>query len=225
MKERPILFSAPMVRALLDGIKTQTRRVVKLPHANPLGKWEPTTFGGPDGGRTRDGKTVSLHAAIWHTRTGDCIGARWLVSDRLWVREAWRTRARFDAVPPRELGNAPIRYEADDGEAAPGDGFWGKLRPSMFMPRWSSRITLEIVSVRVERLQDISEFDALAEGCVLYEAANYLSHGGWSHDGRYVHQTAIASYKQLWESINGEGAWAANPWVWAIEFKRIEQGT
>jgi hypothetical protein len=88
------------------------------------------------------------------------------------------------------------------------------------MRREYSRILLEIVSVRVERLNDISVTDARAEGAKHYEPANHLSHGGWSHDEWQVHETANASFEKLWERINGAGSWDANPWVWVVEFKR-----
>ncbi|HYW57717.1 MAG TPA: hypothetical protein VE934_12195 [Polaromonas sp.] len=230
MKERPILFSAPMVRALLDGCKTQTRRAIKLPHINPLGKWEAMPWGGPDGGKTREGKTVPVTMAIGHTRTGDILGCpHGQPGDRLWVRETWycddyRVQSGPYLLPPDQTAsamrdNGTLVYRADD--PAPYEQEQPVWRPSIHMPRWASRMTLEITDVRVERLQDISEVDAVAEGCVHYEPANHLSHGGWSHDKRYVHKTATESYVTLWEQINGPGSWNVNPWVWVIEFKVI----
>lgn len=211
MKERGILFSKPMVLALLDGSKTQTRRIVKLPHMNPLGKWEPSTFGGPDGGRTRDGKTVPLQGCIWHTRTGDNIGSpHGQPGDRLWVRETHayvgpgsgsdlpsyrEERARVENHKP-----ANCWYRADGEQSI----VW---TPAIHMFRGNSRITLEIVSVRVERLQDISEADALAEGCRVPPGLG---------------MTARGDYARLWLDINGPGSWEANPWVWCLSFKRIE---
>lgn len=204
MKERPILFSAPMVRALLAGTKTQTRRAAKLPHMNPLGKWEATTFGGPGGGRTARGEEVPLHAAIWHTRTGESFAhPRGVVGDRLWVREAWRTEPTFDGLPPRELDSAmaPVQYEA--GPHA--DVLGGKLRPSMFMPRWACRLALTLTHVRAERLNDISRGDAMAEGCPFPNMAKGPDPRQW--------------YADLWEQINGAGSWSANPWVWVAGFQ------
>jgi hypothetical protein len=141
MRERPILFSGSMVRALLDGRKTQTRRVVKLPHNNPLGTWEPTTFGGPNGGRTADGETVPLQVTIWHTRTGDSLLCPYgQPGDRLWVRETW--------AQPTTLDPGPTVYRADYPASVPS-GFENvpsddaiKWRPSIHMPRAASRITL-----------------------------------------------------------------------------------
>lgn len=223
MTERPILFSGSMVRAILSGAKSQTRRAIKLPHMNPLGQWEATTFGGPDGGRTRDGKTVPLRTAIWHTRTGDGIAARWALGDRLWVREAWRTSKVADELKPSLLvggGYSPVWYEAQ-AEVPFHPSEFGKLRPSMFMPRWASRITLEITGVRVDRLQDISEADAIAEGIRETDDGYYSLYNQRDTDSTY---SPRASYRALWESINGPNSWDANPWVWAIEFKRIYQG-
>lgn len=252
MKERPILFSAPMVRALLDGSKTQTRRLVKLPHLNPLGRWEVIPWGGPNGGRTREGRTVPYQNVIGHSRTGEIIGCpHGQPGDRLWVKETWRTAASLDDKSPSAISEmcldagyrrpwAPLAYEADnyrnsewrgfeiDGEAQPG-----KTRVSIHMPRWASRIDLEITRVRVERLQDISRGDAMAEGCPFPNMAQGDDPRQW--------------YADLWESINAAGrpvlpanpkslryarvkawldkhpdttSWAANPWVWVIEFGR-----
>ena len=190
MTEHPILFSSPMVHAILAGNKTQTRRVVKLPHNTPLGRWEPTTVGGPNGGKTHKGETVLECAAIWHTRTGDCVCARYEVGDRLWVRETFRY-----------IGGSDAAYAAD------GDRDDWKWTPSIFMPRWASRITLEVTGVRVERLQSISEADAIAEGI---ERPN---NPVWC---------AVDEYQHLWDQINAKRApWASNPWVWVIEFKRV----
>lgn len=210
MHEHPIIFSAPMVRAILEGRKTQTRRVVKLPHANPLGQWEPTTFGG-GGIYTTKGEKVPHQGAIWHTRTGDVIGCPYgQPGDRLWVRETWGCK---DADRPGVRdGRKPqpgdsIQYAANDADAwqwrVPGALPW---RPSIHMPRWASRITLEITDVRVQRVQDISEEDALAEGC-----RSQIKHS--------------AAFADLWDSINesrGFG-WNANPYVWALTFRRVEQ--
>ena len=199
MKARPILFSAPMVHALLDGSKTQTRRVSGLHVINQ------------DPGRYTYLGLVSGPGQQHYAFRDEKNGATTLVrcpygqpGDRLWVREAWRTVAEADALPPRDLTPAHrIWYEADTSQQ-PGAG---KLRPSMFMPRAASRITLEIVSIRVERLQDISEADALAEGCPVRDGV------------QGSHPTLWYSY--LWEAINGLGSWEANPYVWAVEFNRV----
>lgn len=208
MKERPILFSAPMVRALLDGSKTQTRRIIKLPPAPAaLGAWEATTFGGENGGRTAAGQTVPEQAAIWHTRTGVTISCpHGAPGDHLWVRETWVCDDyRVQAGSYLEVPGAreALFYRADNEQPfeAPEGKFW---KPSIHMPRWASRILLEIVSVRAERLNDCSVEDALAEG---------IAH-------RTMNDPRI-EYQHLWDDINGTGAWTANPWVWVVEFKRV----
>lgn len=219
MKERPILFSAPMVRALLDGSKTQTRRVVKLPHTNPLGKWEVLPWGGPNGGRTREGHTVPFQNVIGHSRTGEIIGCpHGQPGDRLWVREnGWERpslsprdlREGADTWPPYEYDAEPLMCW-EDGELK---RYGWKRRPSIHMPRWACRIDLQITAVRVERLQDISEADAIAEGCSPAHPDD--------EDARH-HYTPRWAYEVLWEQINGAGSWAANPWVWVVEFRRIK---
>ena len=189
MKTRPILFSAPMVRAILSGTKTQTRRAVKDRHIDAAPpacffQWlrERCTYGKP--------------------------------GDRLWVRETWQ--AFFDdEVPadrprgPRHTMGIPARpdrksfvfYRADGPGPVHRDGYAANWLPSIHMPRKYSRITLEVTGVRVERLQDISHADAMAEGMALDDA--------------------IYDYSRLWEQINGTGSWDANPWVWVIEFQRV----
>ncbi|CDN59996.1 Phage-related protein [Burkholderia cenocepacia H111] len=226
MKERPILFSGPMVRAILEDRKTQTRRIVKLPHNNSLGGCRPTTIGGENGGKTAAGETVPLQGAIWHVRTGDFrLSPHGQPGDRLWVRETHEVRRigteTFEGGRPTRR-YAGIAYQADDGRAevdidlntfqaldAKESRGW---TPSIHMPRWASRITLEITGVRAERLQSISKADAIAEGM-----ATSLRE----------HDACVAlrdDYRALWDGLNaarGHG-WDVNPWVWAIEFRRIK---
>lgn len=197
MKERPILFSAPMVRALLAGTKTQTRRVVK---PQPAGAW------------AAPGKTTCPYG---------------VPGDRLWVREsAWFDRAQVDGVdgircffPGREVrfstgqaGTAPFVCSAEMLDINTSL----RKRPSIHMPRWASRITLEITAVRVERLQDISEADAMAEGA----PPSHPSIDRISREFGYP-DFSRSWYGQLWDQINGPGAWEENPWVWVVEFKRV----
>ena len=204
MKERPIIFSAPMVRAILAGTKTQTRRVVKL---KPWQQIEERDDGAPWPWMYDD----------------DRAGDHWLpcpygqAGDRLWVREAWRVVWSSDNEPPRELDAAyRFWYEAD----APLQDGYGKLRPSIHMPRFASRITLEITSVRVERLQDITEADAIAEG-VTPKWEPGCSGRLMEAIGGFSFRPAASAYADLWESLHGPGSWDANPWVWVVEFKRI----
>lgn len=206
MKERPILFSGPMVRALLAGTKTQTRRVVKLPHLNPLGRWEALPWGGPNGGRTRGGETVPFQNVIGHSRTGEILGCPYgQPGDRLWVRETFA---------PLTAGYA---YFADPIWNAPPADRW---RPSIHMPRAASRILLEVTGVRVERLQDISEADAQAEGLLALSEGQDRT---WTVDGAAAseHELARDTYAWLWDEINGAGSWVRNDWVWVVEFRRI----
>jgi hypothetical protein len=221
MTDRPILFSAPMVRAILAGTKTQTRRVVKPAHkawmdqpvTHQLGEWDkrPLPYG----------------------KTGD----------RLWVRETSRAHELTDKeaeadtfgvierlgleVPPCGLDG--VVYAADNAfreiensrEASERwmkmnayRGMQGATVPAIHMPRWASRITLEVTGVRVERLQDISEADAMAEG-VHYSLLEKIQAG--------QDRWARHAYKKLWESIHGPGSWDLNPWVWVVEFKGVAQ--
>lgn len=221
MKERPILFSAPMIRAILAGTKTQTRRVAKLPHNNPLGVWEPFWFGG-ENCYDRHGQEVPGRWTLGHSRTGDIIGCPIAqAGDRLWVREAWRACRGLDNTPPRDIDpGSDIEFEATKQSYAE-IGLVGKLRPSMFMPRWASRITLEVTGVKVERLQEISEADAIAEGIQQWPLGFRVAlSGAPKHESRSF-DTAIGAFRFLWDSINGPGAWDLNPWVWAISFKKV----
>lgn len=193
MKERPILFSAPMVRALLAGTKTQTRRPLKQvqirSEAMPEPEWR------------------SVHTLCPYGQPGG----------RLWVREAWRSGRLTDRFAPREMTPHPVWYEADG--PAP-DACNGKLRPGMFMPRWASRITLEVTGVRVEQLQNISEADARAEGspCVDEVSGREVLFPDASKCGTFK-----LGYRCVWDSINGPGAWDLNPYVWCISFRVLER--
>ena len=205
MSEKPILFSAPMVRALLAGTKTQTRRVVKpqfakeaapveMPATDPIGGW-----------------VVGGHSGIWWcdaaANPDEAMRCPYgQPGDRLWVREAFAGSIAYErhGYPLKEWGNK-IWYIAD-GE--PRSGQWTLPRPSIHMPRALSRITLEVTGVRVERLQAISEADAMAEGDL---SAMYL----------HAPTNPRGAYAALWESINGQGSWDANPWVWVVEFLRL----
>ncbi|GAB4422275.1 MAG: hypothetical protein OHK0011_01010 [Turneriella sp.] len=204
MKERPILFSGPMVRAILEGRKTQTRRVIK---PQP---WEEYSA---------ESIKCEHYTSCIVDRYGDIdagpeiFGAystdgQWGVQcpygqpgDRLWVREAFyiKENAQTKAVWYRAESHCEFKP---------------KWRPSIHMPRWASRITLEITGVRVERLQEISTEDVYAEG--MPKRQEIRSDAG-------VHRASTSAwYRHLWEEINGEESWAANPWVWVIEFKYLK---
>lgn len=206
MKSRGILFSTPMVRALLAGRKTVTRRVVKRDTVaevvEPYEHWEGYTFGSC----AVDGTTSIVHCP--YGKPGD----------RLWVRETWAPYPDPHAPP----GDRPlVAYRATD-EAQTRNVPW---RPSIHMPRWAARITLDVVSVRVARLHDITEEDAIAEGVgeLSYGGAEDVWLGG-ARDGGDTREP-IEAFAGLWESINGPGSWAANPWVWRVEFSKFTKET
>ncbi len=215
MKERPILFSAPMVRALLDGTKTQTRRIVK-PQADAR---TTAAFQGADG--------------IWRfsypTARAPVSHADWDVrcpygmpGDRLWVRETcFINDYRGVDVPVDERADCNIVYKADPLPDFEGEENLIVWRPSIHMPRWASRIDLENVSVRVERLENITEADALAEGVDMNQLVTMPMFPGAPCTVTIKPRSAIEAYAMLWESINGPGSWHANPWVWAVEFKAV----
>lgn len=220
-KERPILFSGPMVRAILDGKKTQTRRVLKDSSADTVEvrhvsgrKWVEMFVVGRVDGKNPDNRPTETKA--WHIK---CPYGE--VGDRLWVRETWCQDGRGGC---EKNGEDAVYYRADfpkDGIA--WKGFW---KPSIHMPRWASRITLEITGLRVERLQDISEEDAIAEGV---ERGIYCGVDDEGPALRSIDCEAdeqLASYRDgfrfVWECINGQGSWESNPWVWVVQFKRIK---
>jgi len=253
MKERPILFCAAMVRALLDGTKTQTRRVCKSqPYSNGHG-WDGNDVMCHNDYLTPSAMLMDYRAGGVTYTTSNMEGWDFCCpygqpGDRLWVRESFYQSEPFAGTEIR-LGETvrstktTISYVADQYEIAPG-----RCRPSIHMPRWASRILLEIVSVRVEQLNDCSEADAKAEGVMQLDAGDCQrperrTKEGWSLcptcAGTGLHSTLGAGggvnfdvdchncdthaklYRHLWESINGAGSWAINPGVWVIEFRRI----
>jgi len=225
MKEGPILFSAPMVRAILEGRKTQTRRIVK---PQPDGVWAKN----PETGEGEVFKLLPLPNGDPWWNLGGINGLpkcpHGSPGSRLWVRESWRAAKWYDDLSPSDL---PYQTIIEYGANAPTPDA-GKLRPSIFMPRWASRINLELISVMVERLQDISDEDAIAEGIdpgwlikTDNRAHNLLRSTIYGRYGERCGDTIVASEKHcfawLWETINGHGSWEANPLVWRIEFKRV----
>jgi hypothetical protein len=227
MKERPIIFSAESVRSILAGTKTQTRRIAPVKDLTiaPIGpgviSWA-VKFAKPvkgvlssySGGRFDHAQAKQIIAAQFcpHGQPGD----------RLWAREAWGDMA-LPGYP------AVYAYRADPER---GEG-WGlppgfRWRSPIFMPRAASRVTLEITGVRVERLQDISEADAVAEGVRISSRARrsdtcYGIYECLMPDGKtHFNDSAYDLYRTLWERINGKGSWDASPWVWCIEFRRVE---
>lgn len=227
-KERPILFSAPMVRAILDGSKTQTRRVVKpqpddgaVLHGPEY--YEPTAedrYGNEFPGKEIFG--VYDDMGEWGIKCPYEVGMT------LWVRETWC-----------EYGKKTAIYRADyQQNLTPiSDGIGGPWKPSIFMPRWASRITLEITGVRVERVQSISEEDAAAEGVEVDVFDQTIGTRNYSKpDAWFIHWGTITdpgvyrdlevlhreSFRTLWDSINGKKhPWESNCWVWIFEFQRV----
>ena len=227
MKERPILFSTEMVKAILEGRKTQTRRIVrKQPHG--AGEW------------------VRQLASWLFPNVNPYIKLKCPYGqpgDRLWVRETWRIVGWRDGEPfdiefkdggkkrdvylnesraedyaiecTDQCLAAGLKTDNDDNFIRPEGGYPTKWRPSIFMPREASRILLGVVDVRVERLRDITEEDVIAEGISLPNYAELAI-----KDVQYPEPSVI--YADLWESINGKGSWDKNPWVWVITFKSLK---
>lgn len=219
MKERPILFNGEMVRAILEGRKTQTRRVVKpQPDLPRKHRWS----------WTLEKDRLTWGRAPWpksdpinHFVEGEAKCPYGQPGDRLWVRETWQTQELPDGLDgvlyKASLNTAnefrPIENTQEAGykwlEAHRRDQHW---RPSIHMPRWASRITLDITDVRVERVQEISDEGLFAEG--------------WDGPGRAMDVPDVANwFTYLWNSINEKRGfgWTTNPWVWVIEFKKVEQ--
>lgn len=196
MADRPILFSAPMVRALIDGRKTQTRRIIKPPPPFVLG----------------DDIDAPLMAGN--------IPLRFAVGDRLWVRE------RFYPAFRRTETNSGCVYLADADEFMGGFGRgqhrWDsktvKWKPSIHMPRWASRITLDVSDARVQRIQDIRHADAKAEGVLPFAPHRAPQGGSCDGDSSGFDDCARCAFKMLWADINGGAAWFKNPWVIALSF-------
>ncbi|HCA35403.1 MAG: hypothetical protein CMM07_17840 [Rhodopirellula sp.] len=207
--ERPILLKDEMVRAILDGRKTQTRRIANNVYFDSKyrAKW----------------KAVRKHTEVSIDTPAAMLGEvcpYGQPGDRLWVRETHHVpggyleadlidEIRNGVSSPESLG---VTYRADAPSLKPCDGGW---TPSIHMPRWASRITLEITNVRVERLKDLSEGDAEKEGCAPAFLDEFGNVGGVPFYRR--------GFCKLWREIKGHDSWEANPWVWVIEFKRIPQ--
>ncbi|MND91167.1 hypothetical protein D3C80_832790 [compost metagenome] len=205
MKERPILFSGPMVRAILSGQKTVTRRAMKhQPCRKPVMV--------PNGGANFWSNPLYIQGAMMGSQNHSCPYGQ--PGDRLWVREAW---AQINVA--QAPGESWVVYRECDNRTDYG----GPWRPSIHMRRRDSRILLEVTDVRVERLQDISEGQVLDEGIGdhRFDCDRPVEPDGYPacSCGSIGYVDAFA---ELWNTINGTGAWDTNPWVWVVEFKRIE---
>lgn len=230
MADQPILFSGPMVRSLLDDRKTRTRRVIDFPGVAAVHAFVPV-------GTDRQGRRVyemrDAAGRLMSRPAGRDVveylyWPRHAVGDRLWVREAWATEAAYDDLAPSAIGgDEPIHYDADGSHQTwgfPAIARLGRRRPSMFMPRWASRLTLTVTEVRVQRVQEISEDDAIAEGPGFVGAVS-----GEVCESSASHRLGIGPrwrnarewYADLWDSLNSKRGygWHANPWVAAISFR------
>lgn len=213
--ERPILFNAEMVKALLSGVKTQTRRLIKP---------QP-----PENSKSCVSEQDSKGCWLFANATGGLMNGGYVTSpcrygvpgDRLWVRETWAVSVAFDSYRPSQLTPhvGEIQYRSGGGKlydklltetSFDVDGELGMWRPSIFMPRWASRLTLEITNIRVERLQDITETDAWAEGCP----------SGFVPD---KFPSSLAWFHATWADIHGKDSWDDNAWVWVVEFKKVDK--
>jgi hypothetical protein len=201
MTIRPILFSAPMVRALVTGTKVQTRRILKPQPDYSDAQTKASHCGG----------TKWQLGALANMGVGDYWTVPWAVGDRLWVREAWRTESgAYDDLKGSDMdADYPVIYEADSDWKL--NKSVGRYRHARFMPRWASRLTLTVTDVRLQRVQDISDDDAIAEGAVSSTCANVQP----PKDGFPSYRSG---FSMLWESIHGPGSWATNPWIGALTF-------
>lgn len=215
MTERGMIFNAEMVRAILDGRKTQTRRIMKVqpkPSKSRPGDFWFSSKKLESMVHVSDLAPGNSPIADYHLFIQEHCCPFGAVGDRIWVRETW---ARYNI----DQNSHDIAYRATTPADWPEEGRW---RPSIHMPRWASRILLEITDVRVERLNAISEEDARAEGVI---------DGGCLNCGEpepcgcaNPEPDATDAFAYLWQSIYGQESWNANPWVWVIEFKRVEGG-
>ena len=226
MKEHPIIFSAEMIRAILAGRKTMTRRVIKPQPftANGCWQWSKKCYEDENNHCLIEEEDRFLDFMANHSPYG-------VPGDRLWVRETWCAHQNYNDIKPSDLPSLKhlqngITYMTDV-YAGEKSTWMGKTRSPRFMPRWASRIDLLVKNVRAERLQKISEEDAIAEGI----GHGFICNAGWpdyEHINKYgvcelTQDTAYQSFASLWDSINakrGHG-WDANPWVWVIEFDRL----
>jgi len=231
MRERPIIFNADMVRAVLDGRKTQTRRIMTPQPADDIQLHEFPN-------KSLLGWLSSLEHKHGSFTAHICPFGQ--PGDRLWVRESFYEHGHwqgggYDPEDSYFVSDKQVLYPAD-GIQRPAErkreDFW-RSRPSIHMPRWASRITLEITGVRVKRLQDISEVDAKAEGLAeITKDGSLFKFGIPDRDGypgtddrgwpwHEWERSPISAYSKLWQCIYGADSWQANPWVWVIEFKRV----
>ena len=217
MKETGLMFKAPLVRAILEGRKTQTRRIVKPTPAADQPLQYITTETGLVYARSMERiDSQNLRRIRWESPVGK-------PGDRIYVRETARSCRAYEVqgYPPSQWGNKPIWFEADGTPPGAETAWATKATPAIHLPMFAARIWLEVTSVRVERLQDISEEDAITEG--IERADNFFGCTCWKAYGEpegadvVCPDDPIGSFRTLWESTGGD--WDANPWVWAVDFK------
>lgn len=223
---KPILFSTAMVQAILNLLKTQTRRIIKVPTEFTFKNlyttrrvWDSTKEENPNPIKT---------VAVFLDALGEefPVKSKYQVGDILWVRETWCPTGSEEYLH-KETGR-PYFYKADvkDLKAIKEimQEFGYKWKPSIFMPKAACRIFLEVTNLRVERLQDIIGTDAVAEGIEVIENEKYgrVFKHYFMGDQEHYFKVPELSFKTLWQSINGHDSWDANPWVWVYDFKRIE---
>jgi hypothetical protein len=214
MKERPMIFSDPMIRAILEGRKTMTRRVVKPQPAGDTVTWGCTTAHPGFGflfGKEKEWRNCPYGEP----------------GDRLWIKESLRGDGQ-----PGNMRPGIMRYVADGAAVSGplGEAFWRYKRPLLtarYMPRWASRLTLEVAGVRVERVQDITEEDAIAEGAFAQgKCGDDPVSDLWTMTGEgWRYNWAQEAFRTYWDSLNDKrpgASWEENPWVWVVEFKRVE---
>ena len=238
MKERPILFSAPMVRAIMDSRKTQTRRIINpQPYIDGMGNF---CWNGRNFGQDSNGPCIQAIASpIPSSETKRICCPYGKPGDLLYIKEAaWMwcekkpngtTKTGKQKWLYEPLREAPVVYCADHPDKPTlkiaheetGNEWGWRKKIGRFLPRWASRTTLEIVSVRVERLSDISEEDAIADGCIKFPFEDSCAYTFYEND-KTGHATHTGAYRKLCESLNGSGSWDLNPWVWVVEFKTLE---
>jgi len=234
MRFKPILFSTEMVRAILEGRKTQTRRIIKpqpvdvgtMPIRASFGHYLPDDFEWPT---KRPGVTIVSNKRKGPDNYVEKM-APWKVGDVLWVRETWGILQPTHATPGGRPYDGAYYFRADGDESphwTEGTFEWSGWKPSIHMPKSACRIFLQITDIRVERLQDISEEDAKAEGVLLHERGkhwlNYQDRKAAVTQFVYSCDTAKKSFQTLWDMINGWHSFDENHWVWAISFARIDK--
>ena len=229
MKDKPIIFSAPMIRALLDGRKTQTRRILKdVPEAPamdniawPDKKLHPAPYldaycGGPRTSENPRGMTENWAYWTRDDRPGPLFKVGYVPGDRLWVREKFAVSGIGWGKKPSKAIGGKVHFAADADHG--WQSYWGNWNPSIHMPRWASRLTLVVTDVRVQRVQDITNADAVAEGIERLHDPNGFR--DYLNDDPSARVAMNPSFRSLWDSINAKRGfgWDANPWVVALTF-------